>query len=168
MHYFKDCETVEQVKSLYRVLAKANHPDLGGDTATMQAVNDQYKRALASLDGQVSKDDQGIEHTYKYREALEQALIDKIAELLALQMVDVEIWLIGVWVWVIGTTKPYKEQLGKNGLGLIWHSTRNAWYFKVGTWSGGKSNGSLANLAGKYGAEELKQQAANKSKALSR
>ena len=39
MKYFKDCKTIEEVKSLYKKLAMENHPDKGGDTATMQAIN---------------------------------------------------------------------------------------------------------------------------------
>jgi DnaJ-class molecular chaperone len=41
-NYFSKCSTVEEVKSLYRTLAKQHHPDLGGDTATMQEINSQY------------------------------------------------------------------------------------------------------------------------------
>lgn len=46
MKYFFDCQTVEAVKNLYRDLAKKYHPDLGGDTATMQAVNVEYGNAM--------------------------------------------------------------------------------------------------------------------------
>ena len=42
MNYFSGMSTVGQVKSEYRKLAKLNHPDLGGVTAVMQAINAAY------------------------------------------------------------------------------------------------------------------------------
>lgn len=40
--YFTDCNTLEQIRARYKELAKQHHPDLGGDTATMQAINAEY------------------------------------------------------------------------------------------------------------------------------
>lgn len=37
------------VRRRYRELAKVHHPDVGGDAATMRALNDAYRRALAEL-----------------------------------------------------------------------------------------------------------------------
>ena len=38
MRYFDDLFSVEHVKAHYKRLAFSHHPDLGGDTATMQAL----------------------------------------------------------------------------------------------------------------------------------
>lgn len=43
MAYFK-ATSLEELKKEYRVLAKKYHPDLGGDTATMQAINAEYDK----------------------------------------------------------------------------------------------------------------------------
>ena len=37
----------ELIKQAYRVLAKLNHPDHGGDTEAMQRINDAYRRLAA-------------------------------------------------------------------------------------------------------------------------
>jgi len=37
----------EVIKAAYRALALMNHPDRGGDTATMQTINDAYRRLAA-------------------------------------------------------------------------------------------------------------------------
>ncbi len=37
----------EVVKAAYRALAMKHHPDKGGDTATMQTINDAYRRLAA-------------------------------------------------------------------------------------------------------------------------
>ena len=39
MRRINDCKTLDEVKAQYKKLAKQYHPDLGGDTATMQEIN---------------------------------------------------------------------------------------------------------------------------------
>ena len=136
MTYFTNAYTVGQAKSMYRMLAKENHPDLYGHeaTATMQAINDEYHDLLESLNGSTSVGSDGKQHTYHYSYDVEQAVMDKIAELLALNLVGCEIELIGTWVWVSGDTKPIKDKLGKDGAGLRWHSKRERWYWHGATY----------------------------------
>ncbi len=49
MKYFNSCTTIDEVKAQYKKLAKENHPDMGGDTATMQAINSEYAYACAHI-----------------------------------------------------------------------------------------------------------------------
>ena len=42
--YFTNINSFSDLKSQYKALALANHPDRGGDTATMQAINAEYDR----------------------------------------------------------------------------------------------------------------------------
>ena len=42
MKYFANCRTLDELKKEYRRLAMKHHPDHGGDTATMQAINNEY------------------------------------------------------------------------------------------------------------------------------
>jgi len=46
---FSSCQTVSDVKKLYRELARKNHPDIGGSTTMMQRINDEYKKAMKML-----------------------------------------------------------------------------------------------------------------------
>ena len=48
-NFFETCRTLEEVKALYRTLAKEHHPDKGGDLATMQTINNQYSKAIATI-----------------------------------------------------------------------------------------------------------------------
>lgn len=141
--------TVEQIKINYKKLAVKHHPDLGGDLETMKALNNAYEAALKSCNGQTSKDDQGQEYTYKYNQEIEKALMDKIIELLSLNMPNVEIDLIGTWIWITGDTKPVKDKIKQAG--CTWHSKRGCWYFKIGKYYGKSSPDSLEELAKKYG-----------------
>lgn len=42
MKYFTACKTLDELKKEYRRLAMLHHPDVGGDTATMQAINAEF------------------------------------------------------------------------------------------------------------------------------
>lgn len=42
MDYFKNVQSLSELKSQYRKLVLANHPDKGGDTAVMQLINDAF------------------------------------------------------------------------------------------------------------------------------
>ena len=141
--------TVEQIKIKYKQLAMKHHPDLGGDLETMKLLNNAYEEALKRCNGQTTKDDQGKEHTYKYNQEIERSLMDKIIQLLSLNMDNVEIDLIGSWIWITGDTKPVKDKLKEAG--CTWHSKRGCWYFKIGKYYGRSSPASLEELAVKYG-----------------
>ena len=127
--YFAECDTVNAVKALYRRLAMRWHPDRkGGDQETMKAVNAAYEAALKSRDGERSMGSDGKEHYYRWNEKVERAAMDIISKLLSLKMTDVEIDLVGTWVWVGGNTKPNKDRI--KALGLRWHSKRIKWYWR--------------------------------------
>lgn len=49
MKYFAGINDLTALKAEYKRLALANHPDRGGDTATMQAINAEYDAAFARL-----------------------------------------------------------------------------------------------------------------------
>lgn len=49
MKYFASINDLSALKAAYKRLALANHPDRGGDTATMQAINSEYDAAFSRL-----------------------------------------------------------------------------------------------------------------------
>jgi hypothetical protein len=149
--FFDRFTTVQAVKSEYRRLAKIHHPDVGGDTATMQRINAEYHARLASLNGQTVKGDDGKDHTYYYRRETEQAVMDKIAELLKLQMPSVTIELLGTWIWVHGDTRPVKELL--KAAGCRWHAKRVMWYWRPQAYRTQYSGASFDTLRRIYGSQ---------------
>lgn len=163
MNYFTRGMTPAEIKARYRELAMEWHPDRPQNrerqaeaTAKMQAINAAYHAALKNADGFTEKGTDGEQHTYRYNEANEAAATEIIDKLLQLKMENVDIALIGAWVWVIGETKQYKEMLGKDGLKLSWHSKRVAWYWKPTEWqSRYNSKASLEDLAKYYGVKHF-------------
>ena len=82
--------------------------------------------------------------------------MNKISELLKLP--ELQIDLIGLWVWVRGNTKPQKEALREQG--CRWHAGRQCWYWKPTGLGHSRSNpGSLEELALKYGVQGFKSKA---------
>ncbi|MBD1919446.1 MULTISPECIES: J domain-containing protein [Cyanophyceae] len=153
MNYFLGISQVEEIKQRYRRLAFSLHPDRGGTTEAMQELNQQYHQALKGCHGATSRGSDGEDHTYRYDHNLEQAVIDKLGELIALGLPSVRIMLVGTWVWVDGETRPVKDQL--KAVGLRWHSTREKWFWHAGEYRRGRSGANFGTIAAKYGYQEF-------------
>ncbi|MGP8215318.1 MAG: J domain-containing protein [Bacteroidia bacterium] len=148
MNYFKDCTTIEEVKKLYRTLAKENHPDKGGDTATMQRINTEYTFACAKIaKGQNLSDEETeniIINAERYREAL-----DKIINLPGLI-----IELVGAWLWVTGNTYEHRATL--KAAGFIFAHKKVAWYFRTDEYkTHNRHSMSLQEIKNKYGVQSI-------------
>lgn len=152
INYFHDCRTVESVKARYRELAKAHHPDTGGDEETMKAINEAYHKKLENLDGTTSTGTDGQEHTYHYNHDNEDAIMQKIGEVIAKLSGKAELWLIGTWIWVFDTEKGDGNNEILKAAGFRWNRNRSAWTWKPYKGYTRKSNRSIADIAATYGA----------------
>lgn len=145
--------TINDIKAQYRTLAKKYHPDLGGDTATMQRLNNEYELLLKQFDGKRYKGTDGKNHTYTYNAENEREIMELIYKFLELKLQNVTISLIGTWLWITGDTKPNKDAI--KGLGFKWHGKRKAWYWRKFASSRYAKNLSLNDLAGNYGVKHF-------------
>jgi hypothetical protein len=126
--WFASVSTVEEAKALYRALALRFHPDRGGDAAVMAAIDAHYEAFLTASDGQISRGADGKARTYRYQPAREKALVQVIDQILKLRMPEVDILLIGLYVWVLGPTRAHTKPL--RALDLLWHDKRQCWYWR--------------------------------------
>lgn len=150
-----------RAKALYRKLAMQHHPDRGGDTATMQDINDQYFQCLKSMHKkEYTYEARGETKTtrYYFNEDLEKEIMERIGSVLELKLTHIDVLLIGTWIWVTGTKKEDKDLFNKNGVGFKWHSKRDAWYWHPPTKRRTRynKNATLSGLAYSYGSEEYK------------
>ncbi len=99
MKWFKDCQTLDEVKTTYKKLAKQYHPDLGGDTAAMQEINKEYAFASAKAIKGANLSEEETEHEILSSEAYRNA-IEKI-----IHLDGITIELVGYWIWVTGYGK---------------------------------------------------------------
>lgn len=156
MKYFKECKSIDEVKALYKKLAKENHPDLGGDTVIMQAINTEYAFACARLAKGAGLSDAEADEEIKLSE-LYRAAIEKI-----IHLPGIVIEIVGHWIWVTGNTRPVKEEL--KAARFLFASKKCAWYFRAEEFKTRGSNKSLEEIRRKYGSEKVNSR--KKEKAL--
>ena len=124
--FFTNPQTLEELKQQYRALAMQHHPDRGGCVETMKSVNNEYNVLFDQLkDTHKTKDGEIYTAKNPTNETAEQ-FKDLISELM--QMDEIEIEIIGCFVWVTGNTKQYKDRL--KALKFQWHNKKTAWYLK--------------------------------------
>ncbi len=136
MKFFENCHTLEELKAEYKQLAKRYHPDLGGDTATMQAINAQYEAAFNRMNGNATN---GTETAADF--------INIISSLMKIRGITVEI--VGSWVWCSGDTRPVKDDL--KAAGMHWASKKQMWYWHSGEYHRGRGTEDMDTIRRKYG-----------------
>lgn len=152
-NYFDTCNTLEEVKDLYRALAKVHHPDKGGDMATMQEINNQYTRAISLIA-------KGGHFTTKEAEAeiLNAEQYRTIIEIL-LQRDDIEIELCGCWLWVTPKDSTIFWELWPDmkKAGLFFAKVKKKFYFRGVEYTAGNKGKSMemSQIYTKYGRQTI-------------
>lgn len=133
MNYFNNISNPDDARKIYRTLVKMHHPDLGGDTEVMKAINLQYESLLRRLDGreytrQQPTTDGRSTWVYRYNEKTEREIMAAVARVMRAihesnQAIDCTV--VGTWLWVTGETKPARHLL--KAAGLWWNAKRSAW-----------------------------------------
>ena len=99
--YFKDVNTLEELRRQYRDLLKKYHPDnANGSTEATQEINAEYDKLFKVL-----------------KEVLQQ--------IITFEGINIEI--VGCWIWVDGSTYAYKSMLKE--IGFKWAREKKKWYF---------------------------------------
>ena len=140
MRWFEGITDLNELRREYYRLALLHHPDRGGDTATMQEINNLYEKLSKKL---ISENFTG------FRAEAEERTINPFAEMIAkvFNLTGVNIEIIGSWLWLTGETKQYKEYLKENG--FRFSASKVAWYWHHGEYY--KKNGK------RFGLDEIRQ-----------
>lgn len=150
--FFANCSNLDELKKAYRDAAKANHPDMGGDTATMQRINAAYTARFEILKNRQNEtaaaDPDG---STKATTEAPADFINIIAALLKLDGLDVE--LCGRWLWIGGNTMTHKEAL--KAAGCRWSQSKKlwSWHFAEDGARWHKSHYSMDDIRTRYGSE---------------
>lgn len=121
-YYFKNCKTLEDLKKNYKRLAMDNHPDRGGDLETMKEINRQYEIRFEKLKNKhLNREGETYE---KETSETPHEFIDLINKLLDIPNIEIEI--IGSFVWLSGDTKPVKDTL--KAMGFRYSANKKMWY----------------------------------------
>lgn len=136
---FQDIEGINEAKKIYKTLAKKLHPDIGESEEEFKLLNEIYNHL--------------IEHKIYFSNSSKIDIeLEKIISLI-LHFENINIELIGSWVWVSGDTKEIKEKLKE--IGFKWASKKKMWYY--GEMKAKNPNPkSMEEIKAKYGSETLK------------
>lgn len=147
MKYFENVKTLDELKKQYRRLAMKYHPDMGGSTEAMQQINAEHDALFEMLKKQhnASADEyhQTTETAAEFRD-----IIDFL-----MKFDDLEVELVGSWVWCGGNTKPHKDEL--KAAGFHWSQNKARWYWhhpeEGRKWRRGKAT--MDEIRRKYGSQ---------------
>ncbi len=117
--YFSDCFSLDEVKRKYKELAMRHHPDKGGDTATMQDINNEYESICKNPRFDFAKQShQNQQDFIKYP--------DIINQIISLDGIIIE--MIGNWLWLSGNTYPHRSRLKE--IGFFFAPKKTMWYYR--------------------------------------
>lgn len=147
MKYFTNITTLDDLKKAYRRLAFTNHPDRGGDVATMQAINAEYEQLHELLKNQHNA---GADEFHQTTETATEFI--QIINVLV-RMGGLEIELCGSWLWIGGNTREHRD--GLKAAGCRWSNNKKLWYWhheEAGRkWR--KGNTTMQEIRRKYGSQ---------------
>lgn len=153
-NFFKGCNTLDEVKQLYRTLAKQLHPDMpGGDTEKFKALSNDFeiasKMAANNQRAAGNMTDEEFEQSIVDNEAYKNA-IDGI-----ISLDGIVIELVGNWVWVTGNTYPVRDKI--KAAGFVFAGKKKAWYFRTEEFAVKNRNKklSLDEIKTKYGSKVI-------------
>jgi curved DNA-binding protein CbpA len=134
-NYFENCTSLDEARSLYRKLAKENHPDYGGDTATMQEINRQWTLYQVTGAKTEARQRQQRAHAEGKKSAADFHDLDELGELLRVKVEallnispDLIVEVCGLWIWVTGDTKTHHAAI-KAIEGMRYAHEKQAWYY---------------------------------------
>lgn len=122
--YFVNVENTEDLRKEYLKLAKANHPDNGGDVEVFKAIQAEYEHLVKIL--QTGKTAKAKTKDSKQQEIKFDTAIRNVIDGI-IHMTGINIEIVGLWIWVDGNTYPWKEEL--KSFGFQWSRTRQKWHF---------------------------------------
>jgi len=131
--YFKDVNTLEELRRQYKDLLKKFHPDnANGSTEATQEINAEYDRLFKALkdrheskttdskDGNAKTDFNNMKYDFtedaKLREVLQQ--------IITFEGINIEI--CGCWIWAFNSYE-YRKELKE--LGFKYAGQKKAWYW---------------------------------------
>ena len=131
--YFKDVNTLEELRRQYRDLLKKHHPDnANGSTETTQEINTEYDKLFKILkDRHESKSADSKEgnaktdfNNMKYDFSEDAKLREMLNKIINFEGIAIEI--IGNWLWCFDSY-GYRKELKE--LGFKYARNKKAWYY---------------------------------------
>ncbi|MCH5338000.1 MAG: J domain-containing protein [Acetatifactor sp.] len=124
MKWFSNIQTIDELRNQYKKLLIKYHPDNNPDTdttAVMQEINSEYDSFLKQF---TANQTSSRKCDYSTETELKRVLNEVIK-----MKADIEVELVGFWIWISGDTYPVKHKLKE--LNFKWASKKKMWYWGV-------------------------------------
>lgn len=158
----------DDAKKTYFTLSKKYHPDLnpGIDEDIFKALSNAWDRVKITLGDIYAKDNNKASTYSAWSNKMFDALMTAAIEISKISP-DLEVSIMGYWLWVTGDTKTHKDRIKKVALIVPnqyggtysyhpkFHVTKQAWYV-AGVKSGGTGRMSLEEIRATYGNVQVK------------
>jgi hypothetical protein len=141
---FEEVKDLLELKKEFKRLAKIYHPDVGGSNEAFKILNSLYNTYL--------EDKIYFSNDTKINIELEKI----ISTLLIFENINIEV--VGSWIWVSGETQVIKEHLKDNG--FKWASKKKMWYF--GEMKKRSRGQRMEDIRAKYGSQTIKREQSKK------
>ncbi len=141
--------TIDDIKKVYRQLASKNHPDKGGNTETMQLINNAFDELSKFFIDNITLD-------VNQEQAAQAFDFEFINELKNMPGVTIEV--CGYWVWLSGSTFPHREVISK--LGFKFSGSKKMWYWSptIDMSVCRRGSKSMKNIRQSYGSTIIEQE----------
>ncbi|EHE96330.1 J domain-containing protein [Enterocloster citroniae] len=156
--YFNTPKTLEELRKQYKDLLKKYHPDNpNGSEDICKAINVEYETLFKELKDQHNETTKDTTNqTYnnmKWDFAEDEALRDMLSNVI--QLVGLNITIVGNWIWIDGNTYPHKATLKE--MGFKWAHEKKKWYWHSETFRK-KSNKKLSfdTICNYYGSADVR------------
>lgn len=129
--YFENISTLEDLRKQYKELLKQHHPDNGGNLEIMQEINAEYDKLFKILKNQHESNKANTSNTnadynnMKYDFAEDEKLREMLNKIIHFSEIEIE--LVGAWIWVSGNTYACKKDLKE--LGFRWANQKKMWHW---------------------------------------
>lgn len=142
--------TLDDLKKQYYKLAKKYHPDSGGTTIQFQQLQKDYEALFNKLLKGSSLNDEQANNEINIDSAIRQ-IID-----ILINYENLNIEVVGKWLWVSGDTYVIKDILKSVGLTFIKKANVPYWVYK-GSETTSRGKMSLEEIKKKYGSTKFDQ-----------
>jgi hypothetical protein len=152
LNYFINIHNLEELRKEYRRLAFLHHPDRGGVTSIMQAVNNEYEYLSENL---INSNESFSTERKVYETWVSDAMKEKINVVITIEGITIEV--IGSWLWITGLTYPVRELL--RAAGFSFSHNKVAWFFHVGNYHKTNNNRyELEDIRNMFGSFEIEKE----------